>query len=382
MADFSQSSTISLTCPKGIVPYLREELTELGFPIVATREAGVETTGTLDDCMKLNLRLRTAHRVHFLLGKFEAENAEELKEELATIPWENYIDRNGYVSITSFINNSTITNTQFANLSVKDAIVDRIRMRRGARPDSGPGLNDTVVFLFWKGNEAMIYMDTSGESISRRGYRMSNHTAPMQETLAASIIKASRWKPGQHFINPMCGSGTIAIEAALIALNRAPGQLRPNYGIKHILGFDEQKWSDLRLSLKNESLKDFPDHSRILATDIDKRAIEAAKRNAKTAGVDHLIEFKQCDFRDTEVPYGDGVVVMNPPYGERIGHDQELVGLYKTIGDFFKQDCSGKWGYVFTGNFALAKKVGLRSSQRIEFYNSTIECRLLEYELY
>lgn len=382
MADFSESSTISLTCPKGIVPYLKEELVELGFPIISERPAGIETRGTLEDCMKLNLCLRTAHRVHYLLKEFKAEDSDHLSEALFTIPWENYIDKYGFVSITSFIKNDTITNDQFANLVVKDAIVDRIRTKRGARPDSGADLTKSVVFLFWKGNEASIYLDTSGESISRRGYRIRNHTAPMQETLAASIIKASKWEPGQHFINPMCGSGTLAIEAALMALKRAPGLLSPNFGIKHILGFDEEKWNSLRSELKQESLKDFENHSRILATDIDPRAIEAAKKNAQTAGVDHLIEFDVCDFRDTEVPYGDGVVVFNPPYGERIGQDENLAGLYKTIGDFFKQDCSGKWGYVFTGNFALGKKVGLRTSRRIEFYNSTIECRLLEYELY
>lgn len=382
MANFSLTSTISITCPKGITPYLKKELEELGFPIKKTRPAGIETEGSLYDCMKLNLVLRTAHRVHFLMDTFKAENAEDLTDGLKKIAWENFIDKHGYVSITSFIKNPTINNNQFANLTVKDAIVDRIRMTRGARPDSGADLTKTVIFLFWKGEEASVYLDTSGESISRRNYKVDNHTASMQETLAAAVILGSKWKPGQHLINPMCGSGTIAIEAAMMALNRPAGQLRPNYGIKHILGFDEEKWTELRNELKQESLKDFPNHSRILATDNDPKAIEAAKRNAKTAGVDHLIEFQECEFYDTEIPYGDGVVIFNPPYGERLGEDKNLPGLYRAIGDFFKQDCSGKWGYVFTGNFALAKKVGLRSNKRIEFYNSTIECRLLEYELY
>lgn len=360
--------------------FLKTEVEDLGFKINHTRIAGLEITGSLHDCMKLNLCLSTAHRVHFLIKKFKASNADELHKELVSIPWEDYIDKHGYVSITSFINNRTITNTQFAQLKAKDAIVDRIREKTGSRPDSGPDLGKTVVFLFWKNDEAMIYLDTSGESISRRGYRVRNHTAPMQETLAATIVQASKWEPGQHFVNPMCGSGTIAIEAALKALNRPPGLLRPNYGIKHILGFDIGEWNSLRTDLKYEGKKDF--EGRILATDHDVKAIQAAQKNAKTAGVDHLIEFKVCDFRDTEIPYGDGVVVLNPPYGERIGHDQQLESLYTAIGDFFKQDCSSKWGYVFTGNFDLAKKVGLRTNQRIELYNSTIECRLLEYELY
>jgi putative N6-adenine-specific DNA methylase len=380
MADFNQSSTISITCPKGMVPFLKTELVLLGFVIRKTRLAGVEIDGTLEDCMFLNLTLRTAHRVHFLLKDFKAANADELSDGLKSVAWEDYIDKHGYVSLTSFIKNKTIKNTQFANLAAKDAIVDRIRMRKGARPDSGPKLNRTVVFLFWKGDQATVYLDTSGESLNRRGYRRDSHMAPMQETLASAIIQAGKWESDWHFINPMCGSGTLAIEAALMATQRAPGLLRPNFGIKHILGFDEDAWKKLRSELKQASIKE--PKGRIIATDIDRRAIEAAKRNAQTAGVDHLIEFKVCDFRDTEIPYGDGVVVLNPPYGERLGEDNDLIPLYKAMGDFFKQDCSGKWGYIFTGNFGLAKKIGLRSSRRIELYNSTIECRLLEFELY
>ena len=363
-----------------MVNTLKMELVLLGFIIQRTRPAGVEIVGSLEDCMFLNLTLRTAHRVHFLLKKFEATNSDELTNGLKSVEWEDFVDKHGYVSLTSVIKNTTIKNTQFANLTAKDAIVDRIRMRKGARPDSGSKLNKTVVFIFWKDSQVMVYLDTSGESLNRRGYRQESHLAPMQETLAAAIVLTSKWESDWHFINPMCGSGTLAIEAALIATRKAAGLLRPNYGIKHILGFEESAWKTLRSELKQAAFKE--PKGRIIATDIDRRAIESAKKNAKTAGVDHLIEFKVCDFRDTEIPYGDGVVVMNPPYGERLGDNDALSPLYKTMGDFFKQDCSGKWGYIFTGNFGLAKKIGLRSSRRVELYNSTIECRLLEFELY
>lgn len=381
MADFSQKSTISITCPKRITPFLKKELEDLGFPILKVRYAGIETTGSLNDCMLLNLSLRTAHRVHFRLKDCRPKNADQLYDELKKIPWEDYIDKHGYVSVTSFIKNKTVTNTQFANMKVKDAIVDRIRSKTGTRPDSGPNLNKTVIFVFWKNDRAQIYLDTSGESISRRGYRTENHTAPMQETLAASLILASKWKPGQHFVNPMCGSGTIAIEAALQALNKAPGLLRPNYGIKHILGFDEERWGDLRSDLKNKANKDF--EGRIIATDHDVRAVNATRKNARTAGLEHLIETKKCDFSETEIPNEQtGVIMLNPPYGDRLGNEKELEPTYEGIGDYFKQEATGWWGYVLTGNFDLAKKIGLRTNQRIEFYNSTIDARLLEYELY
>ncbi|WP_103664821.1 THUMP domain-containing class I SAM-dependent RNA methyltransferase [Gracilimonas amylolytica] len=381
MANFDTKSTISITCPKRITPYLKQELQDLGFPINKVRHAGIETEGTLNDCMLLNLSLRTAHRVHYRLKDCRPKNAEELYSELVKIPWEEYIDKHGYVSVTSFIKNKTVTNTQFANLKVKDAIVDRIRKKTGIRPDSGSNLNKTVVFVFWKNDRAQIYLDTSGESISRRGYRTQTSVAPMQETLAAALIMASKWEPGQHFINPMCGSGTIAIEATLQALNKAPGLLRPNYGIKHILGFDEDRWNDLRSDLNNKTLKSFD--GRIIATDHDVRAVNATRKNARTAGLDHHIEISKCEFSETEIPSDKtGVIMLNPPYGDRIGNVKELESTYEGIGDYFKQEATGYWGYVFTGNFDLAKKIGLRTNQRIEFYNSTIDARLLEYELY
>lgn len=380
MADFSQTGNISISCPARMAPYLKQELQEQDYPIQKVRKTGIEITGTLYDCMKLVLTLRTAHRVHFLLDEFQASDADEMYRGVNHIPWEDYIAPDGYVSVTSYIDNPTIDNTQYANLTCKDAIVDRIRSQTGTRPNSGPDLNKTVVFLFWRNNKCRVFLDASGESLSRRGYRKQSHTAPLQETLAATIVKDTRWKAGQHFINPMCGSGVIAIEAALIALNRPAGALRPNFGIKHIEGFDEEYWNQLRNELKLASKKDFD--GKIIATDIDHNAVKAAQKNAQTAGVDHLINFEVCDFRQTPLPSGEGVVVMNPPYGERLGKRDQLKKLYADIGDFFKQKCTDYTGYVFTGNMELAKNIGLRTNRRTELYNSTIDCRLLEFELY
>ncbi len=380
MADFSAESNISVTCPKRMTPFLKEELRKQGYPLLNVRKAGVETVGSLYDCMKLVLTLRTGHRVHYLLDEFSAEDADSMYEGVNRIPWEEYIEPSGYVSVTSFIDNKTISNTQYANLTCKDAIVDRIRETTGKRPDSGADLQQTVVFLFWRNTRCRVFIDTSGESLSRRGYRTQSHSAPLQESLAAAIVKDSRWDGHTHFINPMCGSGTLAIEAALAGLNRPAGSLRPNFGIKHVKGFDREYWEQLRSELKAASKKEFD--GKIIATDRDPRAIKAARKNAQTAGVDHLIEFKVCDFRETTLPEGKGVVVMNPPYGERLGEADRLEKLYSEIGDFFKQECTNYTGYVFTGNLELAKNIGLRTNRRTKFYNSTIDCRLLEFELY
>jgi len=377
---FQKTSKIIVTCPKGIAPYLKEELEAIGFQRLTELTAGVETTGTIDDAMQINLSVRTAHRVLYLLEEFSANSPHEMYKHVSTIPWEDYLDVDGYFSVTSTVENPTIKNTQYANVKCKDAIVDRFYKRFGRRPQSGPKRNRAVVHLFWKKNGCSMYLDTSGEPLSRHGYRTIPLKAPMQETLAAATLMATRWKGTGNFINPMCGSGTLAIEAALIALKRPPGLFRNNFGFMYISSFDKFKWKDLRNTANRQSKKTMS--GTIVATDINPEAVAAATKNAESAGVDHLIDFHTCDFSETPVPEGPGIVFINPEYGERLGDMERLKDTYKEIGTFFKQQCLGYRGYIFTGNFDLAKRVGLKTKRRIPFYNSNIECRLLEYDLY
>ena len=375
-----QKSRIIITCAKGLPPFLREEVSSLGLPIISESVAGVETEGTIDDAMRLNLFIRTGHRVLFLLEEFNAQNPDELYARLSRIAWEDYISADGYLCVTSAVDNPTIQDSRYANLRCKDAIVDRIKKKSGRRPDSGPDRSRTVIDLYWKGDLCRVYLDTSGEPLSRRGYRKIPLKAPMQETLAAAVVLAAGWNGHGSLINPMCGSGTLAIEASWIALNRPPGLLRSNYGFMHLKGFNESSWKDLLRKARAQGEKTFP--GRIMATDRSPEAIEATKQNAANAGVGHLIEFDVCDFAETRIPDGGGVVILNPEYGERLGKLSELSETYKRIGDFFKKKCVGYRGYIFTGNLDLAKKVGLKAKRRIPFFNSNIECRLLEYDLY
>ena len=208
------------------------------------------------------------------------------------------------------------------------------------------------------------------------------HKAPLQETLAAGIVLATGYpETGRHFLSPMCGSGTLAIEAALVALHRAPGLLRPGFAFQHLLGFDAGLYAELRREAQAGSKKSLP--GRIVASDIDPAALAAARQNARTAGVEDHIEFELCDFRETSVPDdAPGVCVLNPEYGERLGDAERLSAVYAGIGDFFKQRLPGWRGFVFTGNPDLAGKVGLKPRRRTPLFNAKIECRLLEYELY
>ncbi len=377
---YTTPSRITITCHKRITPYLEREIKELGFTVNESFVTGVHLRGTINDCIKLNLNLRCASQVLYSLFAFEAHDADAVYQQLHGHPWETILPDPGYFSITSNVSNDTINNSMFANLRVKDAIIDRLRETKGTRPSTGPELTGAVIHLFWKNDNAEIFIDTSGDSLARHGYRKIPGRAPMLESLAAATIYATQWNRVSPFVNPMCGSGTLAIEAAMIATNRRPGLARTNFAFMHLLGYDESIYrkEDALLESQIVDVRGL----RIIATDSDKWAIENAKKNAIAAGVAGLIEFAICDFADTEIPSIPGVFYVNPEYGERLGDVRELETTYGRIGDFMKNKCGGYWGYVFTGNLELAKKIGLKAKRRIEFYTSTIDCRLLEYELY
>lgn len=380
MSLFTITAPITITCHKRLSVYLEQEVRELGFAIAERFITGVRLQGTINDCIRLNLNLRCASQVLFGLDRFEAQHPDDIYENLLEIAWEDLLPEGGYFSVTSNVLHDTINNSMYANLRVKDAIVDRLRQIRGERPETGAELKGAVVHLFWKGDEAEVFLDTSGESLGRHGYRKIPGKAPMLEALAAATILATAWDGKAPFLNPMCGSGTLAIEAALIATQAGPGLFRINYGFMHLQGYDEGRYLEERGKLE-EQIKEVPG-LRIIATDHSEMAINNARKNAQAAGVADMIEFAVCDFAATEVPEGNGVMMINPEYGERLGDLDALEETYARIGDFMKSNCQGYHGYVFTGNMELAKKIGLKAKRKIEFYNATIDCRLLEYELY
>ena len=318
----------------------------------------------------------------FSIKEFKATNADELYKVLVELPWEEIIPADEYFSISSNVSNETITNNLFANVKVKDAIADRFREKTGARPNSGSELNGAVIHLYWKEDLAEIFIDTSGETLSKHGYRKIPGKAPMLESLAAATILAGQWNKKSPLINPMCGSGTVAIEAALMATNRRPGLYRSNYSFMHIRGYRQYMYDEAYKKLEQQ-VTAAPEGLKIFASDISEDAINISKVNAGMAGVEELIQFEQCDFDEASVPEeGGGIVYFNPEYGDRMGVEDELQVTYKRMGDFLKKKCKGYYGYIFTGNLELGKKIGLKPKRRIEFYSSKIDCRLFEYELY
>lgn len=380
MEVFNTPNKVIITCNRRLSPYLTQEVEALGFNIVRAFNTGIEVNASVNECIRLNLHLRVASQVLYEIKSFRARNADELYKALVMIPWEDILPFDGYFSVTSNVHNETITTPLFANVKVKDAIVDRIKDKKGMRPNSGPELNSAVIHLHWIEERAEIFIDTSGETLAKHGYRKHPGKAPMLEALATATILATQWDGKSPFVNPMCGSGTLAIEAALIAQKRMPGLQRMNYAFMHLIGYNEEVFFEERRRLKE--ITDKKNLPEIVASDISNEAIEITRSNAKTAGVEHLITFEVCDFADTTIPQGKGVIMFNPEYGERLGTHSRLETTYKRLGDFMKQQCKGYRGYVFTGNPDLAKQIGLRASRRIEFFNGKLDCRLLQYELY
>lgn len=378
---FANPSRIIVTCSNRLAPYLQKELVELNYTLDRIFQTGVELRGSVDDCIALNLNLRCASQVLYSLREMQVRDPDELYRQLSALPWEELIPSDGYFSVTSNVRTPSVNNELFVNVRVKDAVVDRIRAKKKRRPDSGAELKGAVIHLYWKDDRAEVFIDTSGETLAKHGYRKIPGKAPMLESLAAATIMASQWDMRTPFINPMCGSGTLAIEAALMATDRRPGLFRGNYAFMHISGYRAVAYEEQRSRLR-EKVREQP-KLKIVATDNSLDAIRISKANAEAAGVSHCIHFEKCDFVKTPVPAGgNGVVFFNPEYGERLGEVRALEQTYHAIGDFMKKHCQGYTGCVFTGNPDLAKKIGLKPARRIEFYSAKIDCRLLKYDLY
>ena len=390
---------IIVSCAKELSQWTDLEVRAMGYTPIDKTENTVVIRGAMRDVMRLNLWLRTAHRVLVPLLRMPCSSIKDLYEGALSIDWENLLDADGYFSVSSVVHNMTIRDTRLPSLYTKDAIADRMREKCQRRPDSGGENIGAAVFVYWERDEAIIYLDTSGEPLSKRGYRKIPGSAPMQETLAAACIMALGWKGDTPFVSPMCGSGTPAIEAAMMAMNRAPGLLKGHFAFQSIKGYNrilpgeerssavrrqrtpstpEQVWRDLVHEAKEaERTENLPP---IIATDISPEAVENAHSNAIAAGVSTYIKFKACDFADTPVPDEKGCVFFNPEYGIRLGDPKELADVYERIGTFMNEKCSGYVGGLITGNPELAHLVNLYYRRRVPFFNGPIDCRLFVYE--
>ena len=382
--NWNTSGEIVLSCARHLAGFAKTEAQALGFKVTGSDDDSVTLAGSPLDAMRLNLHLRTAHRVLIPLGRFEAKNLTHLYNHASSIPWEDWIDPDGYLTTHGTIRNDTIRDSRVAAMRLKDAIVDRVREKRGRRPDAGSEDKGASVFLYWHERDLRIFIDTTGEALSRRGYRLLPGKAPMQEALAAAVVMATGWDPSTPFVSPMCGSGTPAIEAAMIAKRRAPGFTRNHFAFMSLAGYHEGGDDSPEAFWKSECDKavaaETPsdDMPQIIATDISREAIRISRANAKAAKVEQFISFGVCDFEDTALPTPPGAIFMNPEYGERMGGGDDLEGLYARIGGWYGANI-GFLRSIFTSSPRLAKATGLEFASLTPFFNGTLDCRLVAF---
>ncbi|HEY6839179.1 MAG TPA: THUMP domain-containing protein [Geobacteraceae bacterium] len=367
------------TTGKGLEEVLAGELQRLGIGGVTVERGGVRFGGGVSACYRANLWLRTANRVLQSLAEFACASPQELYDGVRTIHWPSFITPDMTLAVDCTLRDSAMTHSGFVVLKTKDAIVDQLREHFGRRPNVDTADPDLRVNVHLAKDRCSVSLDTSGTPLDRRGYRLARTEAPLRENLAAAIVLLSGWDGTTPFVDPMCGSGTIPIEAAMIAARRAPGLKRP-FAFQRWPGFAASLWQRLVAEAEAEALTTLP--VPVWGFDRDAAAVRTARENSRRAGVDGIVVFAAGELDNLSPPPQPGTIICNPPYGARLGELETLVAFYRRIGDVFKQRCAGYTAWLLVGDQALSKEVGLRATRRIPLFNGPIECRLLKYELY
>lgn len=374
------SENFFVTCARGVEELVVAELTSLGLSGVKTEKGGASFTGELLDGCRACLWLRTASRVLLVLGEFPCSSPQELYDGVRGLDWNRYLRPEMTLAVDSVLRDSAMTHSGFIALKSKDAIVDTVRDRHGRRPSVDTKSPDLRVNVHLVRNRCTVSLDLAGDPLDRRGYRLDRNKAPLRENLAAALVAFTGWNGEVPLYDPMCGSGTIAIEAALAASRTAPGLLRERFGFQSWPGHDPLAWRALLTEAKDLRLRELG--VRVRGMDRSPGAVEMAKQNASRAGVSRLVSFTPAEFSTFAPASSPALIIFNPPYGERMGEVDELVGLYRSMGDVLKQRCAGSTAFILCGNSELVKHVGLKATRRIPLWNGPLECRLMKYELY
>jgi putative N6-adenine-specific DNA methylase len=362
----------------GLEEILAKELMQLGGKDIVPFKRGVSVVGDLGFLYKANLCLHTALKVIIPITKFTANNDVELYDAIKKIDWERFISNSDTIMIESVINSELFTHSQYVSQKVKDGIVDRFREKTGIRPDVDLIHPSFKLYVHIYKNEVSLNLDSSGDPLYKRGYRSDINEAPMKEVLAAGLVKLSGWEKHLLLVDGMCGAGTIGIEAALWANNIPPGYYRNEFGFMRWRNFDEKTYETIYESSINKIKND---KVEIIANDIDAPTIKKAITNTKNAKVDDVVKCTNESFFDMKPPRQAGVVILNPPYGERMPVP-EIEKLYKEIGDKLKKDFKGFSAWIITSSPEAVNSIGLRPSRRIHIFNGSLECRYLKFDLY
>ncbi|MBI3376166.1 MAG: N-6 DNA methylase [Betaproteobacteria bacterium] len=365
-------------CPRGLEALLAAELTRFGASAVAPAAGGVGFSGDWETGYRANLESRLASRILWKLREFSYADEASVYDAAKVVDWPELfaVERSLRVNLTAI--KSPLKSLDFTTLRVKDAVCDRFRDARGRRPDVDRATPDVRIHCFLERNQGTLYLDTSGEPLFKRGWRSETVEAPMRENLAAGILMLTGWRPEQPLLDPMCGSGTLLVEAAAMARGRPPGAKR-SFGFEKLASFDAQLWKRVRENAAQPVARG--PTLQLHGSDTDPRTLAAARRNLAAAGIERWVKLEQADVLTRAAPASSGVLVANPPYGERIGSDDALAQFYPALGNALKARFAGWRCYLFSSDVRLPKLIRLQPSKRTPLFNGALECRLYEFEI-
>ncbi len=365
-------------CPRGLSSVLAEELAELGAQKTEPADAGVAFTGPFDLIYTVNLYSRIASRILWRVAKFPYQGEEDIYNNANAVRWHAYFTADRTFKVETNAHRSPVKSLDFVTLRVKDAIADHFRSATGRRPSVEPRDPDLRVHAFLDEKLCTLYVDTSGDSLFKRGRRDHVGEAPLKKNLAAGILKIAGWRPGLALLDPMCGAGTFLSEAAEMSLGRAAGRER-SFGFEKLARFNAANWERLLSNAKKSEKPAQP--LPIFGSDLYGRSLGHAVLNLREAGLEEVVKLKQVNLLELSAPAPHGVIVTNPPYGVRLGEKEKLAAFYPELGHALKKKFSGWTAYIFSGDPDIAKLIRLQATRRTVLYNGALECRLYEYRM-
>jgi putative N6-adenine-specific DNA methylase len=371
----NRSESFFASCPRGLEALLLQEISSLKAEDVKTVPGGVAFSGGWQVCYAVNLWSRIASRVLWKVAEFSYRNEQEVYAAAREVDWPRLFAVERTLRVNVAAQKSPLKSLEFATLRIKDAVCDRFRDATGQRPNVERASPDVRVHAFLEAGRGTLYLDTSGEPLFKRGWRAGATEAPLRENLAAGIIMLTGWRPDAALLDPMCGGGTLLIEAAAMARARAPGARRA-FGFEKLAVFDPKVWESVRTE-QGRSFRDL----RLFGSDSDPRALGVSRRNLAAAGVERWVKLEQADVLERQAPAAAGIMVANPPYGERLGSESELARFYPRLGDALKKNFAGWRCFIFTADLRLPKLIRLEPSARTPLWNGALECRLYEFEM-
>jgi len=366
------------TCPRGLEPVLAAELRQLQAEKIRAVGGGVAFSGDFLLCYRANLESRIASRVLWQVATDDYRNEDDIYRTAFALPWTDWFEPAHTIRVDVSATKSPLTSVNFVTLKIKDAVCDKIRRLSGRRPSVNTREPDIPIQGHLTDREFTLYLDTTGEPLFKRGMRMATGEAPLRENLAAGILRLAGWVPGTPLLDPMCGSGTILLEAAHMAIDIAPG-LGRHFTFEKFKNFDGRRWRELRQQSMSQQKPKIS--QAIYGSDLSSDVLKAARANLMAAGLEKIVSLKRANVLEIFAPAKEGIIVTNPPYGARLGEQQKLAEFYPKLGDVLKKRFSGWRAYLLSADMRLPKLIRLAASKRTPLFNGALECRLFEYKM-